>query len=97
MDDEIVAGDAGEAGPAFGGLQTGRPPASGAGAMAARREFERAACSIAALGRDELKERIRHFKGRFRLDFTDDYINSLSIDRLRHILLAAVITRRHHN
>ncbi len=53
--------------------------------------FEQASTTIAALGRDELKRQIKNFKGRFKLDFTDDYLNSLSVDRLRHILVAALI------
>ena len=59
--------------------------------------FEQASTSIALLGRDELKNQIKNFRGRFKLDFTDDYLNSLSIDRLRHILLAALInTQAYH-
>jgi hypothetical protein len=54
-------------------------------------QFEQLATSIAALGRDELKKRIKTFHGRFKLDFSDDYLDSLSLDRLRHILLAALI------
>jgi hypothetical protein len=65
--------------------------------MAARKYFEREATSIAALGRNELKRRIRNFRGRFRLDFTEDYLNHLSVDRLRHILLAALINAKPHN
>ncbi|UCG56505.1 MAG: hypothetical protein JSU70_16780 [Phycisphaerales bacterium] len=65
--------------------------------MASRRYYERTATSIAALGRNELKNRIRNFRGRFKLDFTEDYLNKLSIDRLRHILLAALISTKHHN
>ena len=64
--------------------------------MAPREYFEQAATSIAALGRDELKRRIRNFRGRFRLDFTEDYLNKLSVDRLRHILLAASINAKPH-
>jgi len=56
--------------------------------------FERKAVSIATLERDELKRRIKHFHGSFKLDFTDDYLNAASVDRLRHILLAALITCR---
>ena len=51
--------------------------------------FDREATTIAALGRNELKRRIKNFHGRFKLDFTEDYLNRLSVDRLRHILLAA--------
>ena len=65
--------------------------------MASREYFEQTATSIAALGRNELTRRIKGFRGRFKLDFTDDYLNSLSVDRLRHILLAALINAKTHN
>ena len=60
--------------------------------MVARESLEQTAGSIAALEKDELKRRIKNFKGRFKFDFTEDYLNSLSDDRLRHILLAALVT-----
>jgi hypothetical protein len=62
--------------------------------MASEKYFEQTSASIASLGRDELKRRIRNFKGRFRLDFTDNYLDDLGVDRLRHILLAALINAR---
>jgi hypothetical protein len=65
--------------------------------MASREYFEQTATSIAALGRNELKRRISNFRGRFRLDFTENYLNNLSVDRLRHILLAALINARPHS
>lgn len=65
--------------------------------MTSREYFEQTATSIASLGRDELKRRIKGFEGRFTLDFTESYLNNLSIDRLRHILLAALINVRPHN
>jgi len=65
--------------------------------MATKQYFEREATSIAALGRNELERRIRNFRGRFKLDFTQDYLRKLSVDRLRHILLAAVMNSRGHN
>ncbi len=65
--------------------------------MASKEYFEQAATSIAALGRKELEKRIKHFKGRFKLDFSDDYLNNLSVDRLRHVLLAALINAGPHN
>ena len=64
------------------------------GVMSSITYFDRESTSIAALGRDELKKRIRNFRGRFKLDFTEDYLNKLSIDRLRHILLAALINAK---
>jgi len=65
--------------------------------MASREYFEQTATSIASLGRNELKRRIKNFRGRFKLDFTEDYLNGLSVDRLRHILLAALINAKPHN
>lgn len=65
--------------------------------MSSGQYVERQVTSIAALGRDELKRRIRNFRGRFKLDFTEDYLNKISVDRLRHILLAALINAKAHN
>jgi hypothetical protein len=64
--------------------------------MDSKQYLEQTAVSLAALDRSELKRRIRNFRGRFKLDFTEDYLNNLSVDRLRHILLAALITTRAH-
>ena len=60
------------------------------------RNLDQIATSIAKLGKEDVKSRIRHFKGRFRMDFTDEYLDGLGIDRLRHILLAALITAKSH-
>ena len=65
--------------------------------MIPRSDFEQTATSIAALGRNELKEKIKNFRGRFKLDFTEEYLNRLTVDRLRHILLAALINAKLHN
>lgn len=53
--------------------------------------FEQYADSVGYLGRAELTRRIKNFQGRFKLDFTNQYLGTLSVDRLRHILLAALI------
>jgi hypothetical protein len=58
---------------------------------------ERQVNSVSALSRKELKRRIKNFHGRFKLDFTDDYLNKISVERLRHILLAALITSKTRN
>jgi hypothetical protein len=57
-------------------------------------EPEQMAASLADLGRDDLKKRIKDFRGRFKLDFSDDYLDALSLDRLRHLLLAALINAK---
>ncbi|MHC4636987.1 MAG: hypothetical protein ACYTBP_03440 [Planctomycetota bacterium] len=61
------------------------------------REFEKTATSIASLNRNELERRITSFKGRIKLDFTPQYLHKLSVDRLRHILLAAIVHTGSHN
>ncbi|MCK4627929.1 MAG: hypothetical protein KAT56_02935 [Sedimentisphaerales bacterium] len=47
------------------------------------------ACSIAEMSLDQVKRELLHFDGRFKLDFTEDYLNQQPVDRLRHILMAA--------
>ena len=44
---------------------------------------------FADLGRRQLEDRLLHFAGTFRLDFTPEYLHNLSEERLRHLLLAA--------
>ncbi|OHB53304.1 MAG: hypothetical protein A2Y07_00605 [Planctomycetes bacterium GWF2_50_10] len=60
----------------------------------AKVNFDQIATSIATLERDDVKTRLKNFKGRFKMDFTDEYLDNLSIDRLRHILLAALVTAK---
>ncbi len=45
--------------------------------------------TIACMKRKELKNKIRHFQARFRMDFTEAYLNKATEDHLRHILYAA--------
>jgi hypothetical protein len=65
--------------------------------VASRQYFEQTATVIASLNRNEIKRQIIGFRGRFKLDFTEDYLNTLSVDRLRHILLAALINAKPNN
>jgi len=62
--------------------------------MAPDRCLEQSATTVVSMGKSELKKRIRSFNGRFRLDFSDDYLNGVNADRLRHILMAAMINAR---
>lgn len=61
--------------------------------MTSASKFEKLSASIISLSKSQLKKQIRKFKGRFKLDFTESYLEDLSVDRLRHILLAAMLTR----
>ena len=60
--------------------------------MAAADSFEEISSSIGSLSKSEVKRRLVDFKGRLNLDFTDSYLNGLSLDKLRHILFAAMVT-----
>jgi hypothetical protein len=60
--------------------------------MAVDMYFETLCATVAGMSKAEVKRRILHFEGPIRLDFTEDYLNSLDLERLRHILLAALIT-----
>ena len=66
---------------------------TGSERMNNERTFEELAISIASLGRSEVEQKIKNFKGSFKFDFTDEYLASLTVDRLRHILLAAISTK----
>ena len=60
--------------------------------MAADVYFETVCVAIAGMSKTEVKRRILHFDGPVRLDFSEDYLNGLDLEKLRHILLAAMIT-----
>ena len=59
--------------------------------MSPRANVDQLARELASMSREELKPRILRFKSRTRLDFTPDYLDSLTTEQLRHILLAAMV------
>ena len=59
----------------------------------ASHRLENLAASIASLGKNQVRAKLKGFKGKFKMDFTEDYLNKLSLDRLRHVLLAAMLTK----
>lgn len=61
--------------------------------MGTDRPLEELMQTVASLDRDGCKAELRHFK-KPTIDFTDEYLDSLSVDRLRHILLAACLQAR---
>jgi hypothetical protein len=65
--------------------------------MARYADFEKMCCDIAVMNKKEVKSRLLHFPGRLKLDFTEDYLDGLTVERLRHILLAALMVdmRKH--
>ena len=61
--------------------------------MTAAQRLDHLAVSIMSLGKAETKRKLKSFKGRFKLDFSEEYLNKISLDQLRHILLAAMLTK----
>ncbi|MCP4374764.1 MAG: hypothetical protein GY794_01085 [bacterium] len=45
--------------------------------------------TIASMKRPQLATLLRRMRCGFEIDFSDKYINSMSLDRLRHVALAA--------
>lgn len=60
--------------------------------MASTNSFEEMSSSIGSLSKLEIKKRLVTLKNRLNLDFTDSYLESIGLDKLRHILFAAMIT-----
>jgi hypothetical protein len=60
--------------------------------MSPANSLETMAVQIASMGKNEVIKKICGFHGRFKMDFTEDYLKGLNVDRLRHILMAAVMT-----
>lgn len=50
--------------------------------------------TISQMNRDDVKREIMCFEGRFKLDFTPEFLESQSLDSLRHILYAAKIQQQ---
>jgi hypothetical protein len=53
--------------------------------------YETISVQIAGMSRSQLKDRLLHFDGQLKLDFTESYLDTLDDERLRHILLAACL------
>jgi hypothetical protein len=54
--------------------------------------YEDIHAQIASLNRQELKDRLLHYKGRLKLDFTEACLDSFPDEKLRHLLLAVYLT-----
>lgn len=60
----------------------------------APRKIELLLAHIGSLNRKALVRMLSHFDGRLRLDFTREYLDAQSEERLRHILAAALLCER---
>ena len=72
-------------------------PLSGIFEMSAKFSFEKTCTKIASMKKREVIRQLLNFDGPLKMDYTCDYLEKQSTDRLRHILLAAFVTvnRKH--
>lgn len=54
--------------------------------------FEQYCAYISTLGINEVKDHLLHFDGPLNMDFTKEYLDTMDIEKLRHILVAAMVT-----
>lgn len=65
--------------------------------MSANFSFEKMCAKIASMNKRDVIRRLLNFDGPIKMDFSADYLEKLSTERLRHILLSAFVTanRKH--
>jgi hypothetical protein len=54
-------------------------------------QIEEIVTAISAMNRAALIDQFRTYPTRFPLDLTDDFLNTASVERLRHIFLAVCL------
>lgn len=59
--------------------------------MSANWSFEKLCSDISDMSKAEVKNRLLHFHGSLKLDFTDDFLEKQPLDKLRHILLSVLM------
>jgi hypothetical protein len=50
---------------------------------------------VSALDRTALARQFTSFRGNFPIDFTPEFLDRMSVDRLRHIFVALCLQNRH--
>jgi hypothetical protein len=63
--------------------------------MLASDQVEELICLVAAMDRRMLVEQIHEYHATFPLDFTADFLSTVSLDRLRHIFVALCLQQQH--
>ena len=51
-------------------------------------QVEELICLVASLDKPALATQFKEFRGNFPIDFTPEFLESLSLDRMRHIFVA---------
>ena len=59
--------------------------------MLASDQVEEFVALVATLDREPLIQHLANYRGNFPIDFTPEFLATLSMDRLRHVFLAACL------
>lgn len=57
-------------------------------------QIEELICAVSAFDRQTLVNQFQSFHASFPIDFTDEFLDSQSLDRLRHIFLALCLEQQ---
>jgi hypothetical protein len=63
--------------------------------MLASNQIEELICLVASMDRSQVVHHIRDYRASFPLDFTDDFLKTVPLDRLRHIFIALCLQQQH--
>jgi hypothetical protein len=63
--------------------------------MLATDQVEEMICLVAAMDRAALVDQFRSYRATFPLDFTEQFLESAPLDRLRHIFVALCLQQQH--
>jgi hypothetical protein len=63
--------------------------------MLASDQIEDLICLVAAMDRDALINQFHAYRATFPLDFTEEFLGSVALDRLRHIFAALCLQQQH--
>ncbi|HXE53418.1 MAG TPA: hypothetical protein VN541_10400 [Tepidisphaeraceae bacterium] len=63
--------------------------------MLASEQVEELICLVAAMDRPELIRQIHAYRATFPIDFTNEFLSSIPVDRLRHIFVALCLQQQH--
>jgi hypothetical protein len=79
------------------GMNTGERKREERGAaMLQTPQIEELICLVSALDRRALTQQFMTFRGnRFPIDFTPEFLDRLSVDRMRHIFVALCLQHQH--
>ena len=58
-------------------------------------QIEELICMVSSLDRPELTRRFHSFRGNFPIDFTPEFLDNLTVDRMRHIFVALCLQNQH--